>query len=116
MRVHHWVKNLLVFVPVLTAHELGNRAALRAALLAFLAMSLCASAIYIVNDVYDLEADRQHPEKRRRPLAAGEVSVAAALGLAIPLIAIGATVALAVSVLVLELVGLYVAISLAYSH
>src|SRR5262245_3679684 len=116
MRVHHWVKNLLVFVPVLTAHQLGDPAAIRAALLAFVAMSLCASAIYIVNDVYDLEADRQHPEKRRRPLAAGEVSVGAALGLAVPLLIIGATVALAASGLVLELVGLYVAVSLAYSH
>ena len=60
MRVNQWVKNLLVFVPLVAAHAVGNPALVRAAVLAFLAFSLCASGIYIVNDIYDLEADRQH--------------------------------------------------------
>jgi 4-hydroxybenzoate polyprenyltransferase len=73
LRVHQWIKNLLVFVPVLMAHRIMDAAALRSAAFAFFAWSLCASSVYLVNDLLDLEADRLHPQKRHRPLASGSL-------------------------------------------
>jgi HAD superfamily hydrolase (TIGR01549 family) len=79
IRVHQWLKNLLIFVPLFTAFGLTRAEALLNTGLAFLAFSLAASGTYIVNDLLDLERDRAHPRKRRRPLASGEVSVSAGL-------------------------------------
>ncbi|MBC7018236.1 UbiA family prenyltransferase, partial [Salmonella enterica subsp. enterica serovar Enteritidis] len=80
---------------VITAHQL-NPASLGAALLAFLAFSACASGAYLMNDLLDLAADRQHPTKRHRPLAAGDLGISAAL-MAIPalwLFAVAASLAI----------------------
>ena len=63
-----WLKNLLVFVPVLTSHRFLEAPAVADALLAFAAFSLCASGVYLLNDLLDLDADRRHPRKRHRPL------------------------------------------------
>jgi 4-hydroxybenzoate polyprenyltransferase/phosphoserine phosphatase len=73
IRLHQWAKNVLIFLPVLLAHV---RAAgpMVAACLAFFSFGLAASATYIVNDLLDLEADRNHPRKRRRPFASGDLS------------------------------------------
>ena len=81
LRPHQWVKNLIIFVPLLTSHQLGNFALLSAAVLAFAAFSLAASAVYVLNDLLDLEADRRHATKRHRPLAAGELEAPAGFGL-----------------------------------
>lgn len=70
-RVHQWLKNLLLFMPLLAAHQLSNAHALTSLLWAFIAFSLCASAVYITNDLMDLESDRHHPRKCRRPFACG---------------------------------------------
>jgi 4-hydroxybenzoate polyprenyltransferase len=78
LRAHQWIKNLLVFVPVLMAHRVTDAPALTAAALAFVAWCLAASGVYLVNDLLDLEADRRHPYKRRRPLASGSLSKSAA--------------------------------------
>jgi 4-hydroxybenzoate polyprenyltransferase len=83
LRLHQWSKNVLVFVPIILAHQVGNAPLLREALIAFLAFSLCASALYVVNDLLDLQADRLHPRKRSRPLASGAVSPQAGLTLAL---------------------------------
>ena len=73
IRLHQWAKNVLIFLPVLLAHvrALGP---MLAAVLAFVSFGLAASSTYIVNDLLDLEADRHHPRKRRRPFAAGDLS------------------------------------------
>jgi 4-hydroxybenzoate polyprenyltransferase len=76
VRLHQWAKNTLLFVPLLLAHQ-WNPGTLSAAGIAFLSFGLCASATYIVNDLLDLEADRKHPRKRRRPFAAGDLSAVA---------------------------------------
>lgn len=76
IRMYQWVKNLLIFVPLVAAHELTNLALLQKAFVAFLAFSLCASSVYLLNDLLDLEADRRHARKRFRPLAAGTVPIA----------------------------------------
>ena len=75
VRVRHWVKNLLVFVPVFTGHEITNPSLLWAGTLAFATFCLAASGAYLYNDLRDLEADRLHRTKRHRPLAAGTFSV-----------------------------------------
>jgi len=71
LRLYQWLKNLLVLVPLLTAHRLFEPEALVNAALAFLAFGLCASGVYLLNDLLDLAPDRQHPRKRNRPFAAG---------------------------------------------
>ncbi len=71
LRVHQWLKNLLVFIPLLASHRMFDPAALVAAAAGFLAFGLCASGVYLLNDLLDLPSDRQHPRKRLRPFAAG---------------------------------------------
>lgn len=75
LRPHQWVKNALCFVPVLVSGDWMNGSALLGAAIAALAFSFAASSIYLVNDITDLAADRAHPRKRRRPFAAGDVSL-----------------------------------------
>jgi len=75
LRVHQWVKNLLVFVPLFTSHRLFNLTAIKNAGLLFLAFSACASVIYILNDLLDLPADRAHATKSSRPFASGDLSI-----------------------------------------
>ena len=75
LRPHQWLKNLLVFVPLIGAHELNNPTLVFQGLLAFVAFGLCASSTYLLNDLFDLSADRHHPRKVRRPLAAGSISI-----------------------------------------
>lgn len=74
MRPHHWAKNGLVFVPILLNHDVFDPKALFYGLIAFVSFSLTASSIYLLNDIVDVEADRRHPTKCKRPLAAGEIS------------------------------------------
>lgn len=87
LRPHQWLKNLLVFLPVLAGHRL-DAAALLPALLAFCAFSMVASGVYLLNDMLDLAADRRHPRKRNRPFAAGTLSLAAG-SIAFPLLLLG---------------------------
>jgi 4-hydroxybenzoate polyprenyltransferase len=75
LRVHQWLKNVLLFVPLLAAHRLADGAAWMFLFWAFVAFSLCASSVYIANDLLDLESDRQHPRKCKRPFACGAVPV-----------------------------------------
>lgn len=71
LRVHQWLKNLLVFIPLVAAHKMFDTPSLLAAAMGFLAFGLCASGVYLLNDLLDLPSDRQHPRKRLRPFAAG---------------------------------------------
>ena len=82
-RPHQWAKNLLVFVPLATSGRLVNPAAIGSALMAFGLLSVIASAIYLVNDVLDIDADRAHARKQRRPIAAGDLPIPAALAAAL---------------------------------
>lgn len=76
LRPHQWLKNLLVFLPIVAAHQLGETAGLLAATLAFVVFSLTASSVYVLNDLLDLAADRAHPRKCRRPFASGTLPLA----------------------------------------
>lgn len=115
LRPLHWMKNVLVFAPVLLAHRTGDPAALTATLLAFAAFCLAASGTYLVNDVRDLEFDRAHPSKRHRLIASGAVKPGVALAVGVLLILASIAVAWMVSLeLVAYLVG-YGVLSTAYS-
>jgi len=74
MRLQQWAKNLLLFLPLLASHRYDDLEALGSTLIAFFAFGLCASSVYLVNDLSDLESDRAHPRKRLRPFAAGTLS------------------------------------------
>lgn len=93
LRVEQWVKNLLVFVPLLMGREIGESRLYGDALLAFFSFSLCASAVYILNDLVDLEADRRHETKRLRPFAAGELTAPLGWMLGVLCVIVGATLA-----------------------
>jgi len=82
LRWHQWSKNILVLLPLLASHQITNLRLAAWAMVAFLALSFCASALYVVNDLLDLQADRLHPTKRHRPLAAGSLSIPAGMILA----------------------------------
>lgn len=96
LRPHQWAKNLLVFVPMVLAQQVTWTAATRT-LVAFLAFSLCASAVYVLNDILDAASDRKHPKKRFRPLASGDLSVPAALIIALGLLSTGLMLAMAIA-------------------
>ena len=114
VRVHQWAKNALVFVALLTAQKF-DVVSLAHAVGAFLAFSLAASAVYILNDLVDVEADRRHPTKKRRPLAAGTVPILAAspaaLGLAVAAFALAATISLSFAAVLVS----YLALTTAYT-
>ncbi len=78
IRPHHWAKNMFIFMPVFFGGALTDMTALRNSVIAFFAYSFAASSIYCYNDIVDLDDDRRHPEKSKRPIASGAVSVAMA--------------------------------------
>lgn len=87
IRPHQWLKNILIFVPVVTAHRISDPATFSQALLAFAAFCLCTSGVYLLNDLLDVEADRMHVRKRHRPIASGDLPIPIAL-IATPLFTI----------------------------
>ena len=115
LRPKQWTKNLLVVAAPLAAGDLGEPGVLGPTVLAFLSFCAASSATYLVNDCADLEADRQHPRKRSRPIAAGELSVRAALVLAAALLLVGLGVAALTRWEFVVLLASYVALTLAYS-
>ncbi len=86
-RLHHWIKNLLLFVPLLAAHQFGNIHSLTSLLIAFFSFSFCASVVYMSNDLLDLDNDRKHPRKRHRPFASAVIPIQYG-GILIPIFAV----------------------------
>ena len=115
LRPHQWVKNILVFVPLLASHRMFDMQAVVASLVMFVAFCLCASSVYLLNDLIDLENDRAHQRKKRRPLAAGTLPVPWALPLIPGLLAAAATLASWTSPAAIGVLAIYYAITLAYS-
>src|SRR5258705_830013 len=115
LRPHQWVKNLLVFLPLLAAHRYLEPNLVLSAALAFIALSLAPSGTYIINDLLDLRADRQHPTKRLRPFTTGRLTIGQG-GLLIPVcLAAAAAISAALPVDFRLTLGLYVVLTLAYS-
>lgn len=115
LRVHQWAKNALIFVPVAAAHKLTDAAALTDSLLAFVAFSLCASSVYLLNDMLDLEADRQHHSKCNRPFAAGSLSLMFGLLATPALLAVALAICLLLPLQFLGVLAVYYIATLAYS-
>lgn len=115
MRPHQWVKNLFVVAPLVFAQELLNLHAALRALAGFAVFSLVASAVYVMNDLLDVEADRHHPTKKLRPIASGKVSIPAARGLLAGLLVVGGIGGIALGLAFLGTVAAYFAKDLGYS-
>jgi 4-hydroxybenzoate polyprenyltransferase len=92
LRLHQWLKNLLIFLPLLAAHQASDLSLVMATLLAFLSFGLCASSVYLLNDLLDLDDDRHHPAKRKRPLASGALPLLWGAGLFPVLLVVGLAV------------------------
>ncbi|MGB7213488.1 MAG: UbiA family prenyltransferase [Gammaproteobacteria bacterium] len=114
MRPHQWLKNLLVFVPLLAGHR-WTSPVLLAATVSFCAFCLVASASYLLNDLLDLPADRSHPSKRHRPLASGALPLATAAWLMPALAVVGFGIALPIGGAFVVCLAAYFAVTVAYS-
>jgi len=75
MRPHQWLKNGLIFLPLILSHQLDQSALLLQAAIGFVSFCLCASSVYLLNDMFDINSDRRHQSKRRRPIASGQLSL-----------------------------------------
>jgi decaprenyl-phosphate phosphoribosyltransferase len=115
LRPHQWVKNLFVLAPLVFAHRADDPAPLARALAAFGLFCAAASAIYLVNDVRDREADRRHPLKAKRPIAAGELPAGVATAAAVALAGGAVAGALALGPRFFAALAGYVALNLLYS-
>jgi 4-hydroxybenzoate polyprenyltransferase len=115
LRPHQWTKNTACLAGVVFGGRLGDWQAIAAALIAFVAFSFTASAMYIFNDLQDIERDRQHPKKKFRPLASGKVKVPVAIVTALILIAIAFFSVYSLSILSLYCLLIYVTINISYS-
>lgn len=115
LRVHQWVKNLLLFLPLVLAHKLHDAEALWFAAISFIAFSLCSSSVYVLNDLLDLEADRHHHSKRRRPFASGALSIATGLSVLPLLLMASALFALFLPPLFVAVLATYLLLTFLYS-
>lgn len=115
LRPLQWIKNTLVFAPMVAAHQLADPEALRSAFLAFVTFSLMASAAYVVNDLTDLLADRAHPTNRRRPLPSGDLSIVGAAALLVALLSLATAIGVALPLRFGLVLLAYLVVNLAYS-
>ena len=115
MRPHQWVKNILIFAPLFLSFQFLNFISLLEAVMAFLAFSLTASGLYIVNDLQDIEADRAHPTKRNRPFASGRLSKNWGISQAVIVLVIAFSIAAYLNPKFLVVQIIYAIISASYS-
>lgn len=115
IRIHQWVKNLLVFVPLLPIWPVVTPEKLALALMAFVAFCLCASSVYVINDLLDLDADRRHERKRQRPFACGRIPITWAPPMIAVLLGASLLIAAAAGPRFLLLLATYFSLTLLYS-
>lgn len=115
LRLYQWVKNVLLFVPLFAAHKVGEPGLILQALVAFVSFGLCASSVYVINDLFDLESDRAHARKSARPFASGRLSIASGM-VAAPILLVAAfALSLALPLAFAGVLSLYFLVTLAYS-
>lgn len=115
LRPHQYVKNLFILLPLFFGLQITDSSLVISALIAFLAFSLCASGIYILNDYRDIEEDLQHPIKKNRPLASGAVPVHIALIIMLVLFVIGFGLMISLSIEATIALAVYIGLNIAYS-
>jgi len=115
LRARHWIKNVLVFVALIAAHQWASASAWLSSGLTFAAFCCVCSAVYVVNDLFDLASDRLHPSKRSRPLAAGTLSLALAALVALLLLVVGMVIAWLAGAWVAVTIVLYVTVNALYT-
>lgn len=115
MRLHQWAKNMLIFTALVLSHNLFNSSALQLSILAFFSFSFAASAIYLINDLMDLEADRKHQTKKHRPLAAGTLPVQWAIVIVPLLLFLSYAFALQINANFISVLTTYLLLTTAYS-
>lgn len=117
MRVHHYIKNFLVFAAIIGSGELFTSKKFGQSLVAFVAFCAVSSIVYIINDIQDCEKDRQHPTKRNRPIASGKVSIQNAyLLLALLLIIVAIISWMNFNLLAILILASYILLNIAYSY
>lgn len=114
LRPHQWLKNVLIFLPMLAAHQLDTQTILLS-LLAFVCFSLVASSVYVLNDLLDLAADRAHPRKKNRPFASGSIPIAQGTWMAAGLLFLGGLLSISISPSFLLAMVAYYLLTTAYS-
>ena len=115
LRPQHWLKNILIFVPLIAAQRFFETGLFERAILAFIAFGCFASSGYLLNDLFDLNADRHHPHKRLRSFAAGDLPLSYGIAMIPALIALGGIIGLLVSPLFLAVLFLYLGLTTTYS-
>lgn len=115
LRPHQWVKNTLLLVPLLTSHRVSDLVSVTQAVTAMFAFCLCASSVYMVNDICDLEADRAHARKSKRPFASGDLSLAWGFVMAPCLLALASMLASTLPQRFEIVLGVYYLLTVAYS-
>ncbi len=115
VRVHHWIKNIFLFIPLFFAGELFNISKLVIVIAGFLAFNLVASSIYVINDYIDIKFDRLHPKKKSRPLASGELTNIEALLIFLVLLSLGFGLAYVSQFKFFFILFLYFVINIAYT-
>ena len=115
LRPHQWAKNVLILVPLLAAHRASDYVLIGQAMLALVAFCFCASSVYVINDLLDLEADRAHRRKSKRPFAAGDLSIVTGFVLAPSLLAVAVGLAALLPGKFQLVFSTYFALTLAYS-
>ena len=115
VRPHQWVKNILIFAPLILSFQFLNIQSIIEAILAFFAFSFTASGLYIVNDLLDIEADRAHPTKRNRPFASGRLSKSWGIGQSIIVLLIAFSIAVYLNPQFLIVLIIYAILSASYS-
>ena len=115
MRPHQYIKNFFIFLPLFFALKITDTTLFINAIIAFIAFSLTASAIYTLNDYHDMEEDKLHPKKKSRPLASGEITKSQAVTIMMALGAIGFAIMAMLSLKAVAIMAVYVLMNIAYS-
>jgi 4-hydroxybenzoate polyprenyltransferase len=115
LRLHQWSKNLLLLIPIMSAHQWTQAVPMARVLLGMVAFSLCASSVYLINDLLDLESDRHHHSKQHRPFASGKIPLLAGLAVAPVLLALSAAAAFLLGWQFMVIIAVYYLVTLLYS-
>jgi 4-hydroxybenzoate polyprenyltransferase len=114
-RFHQWMKNVLLFIPALASHQILSGLTTNSLFLAFLSFSLCASSVYLANDLLDLESDRSHPRKFKRPFASGDLQLWKGVMASIVLVTISFMLSACVNLSFTLWLGVYFVLTCLYS-